>query len=188
MGSVLQPWVEDLTFMKQSVLICAMRGPDGIRKDHVAKLLIRWMRRCVLWSAFERAILDRPFDIAERKGGSFTGPSLEYAMQFDGRWTGNHPFAKLPSWQDKMYDLVREYLRHIDALPHHFQLHFMHAAEIIGYEHPDQVIRHWRRGCYYELVNDMHLTPESPEDMNRRLGDNEADWRARESVVAAGPG
>jgi len=32
--SVLQDWVHELTFMQQSVLIAAVRGPDGIRKDH----------------------------------------------------------------------------------------------------------------------------------------------------------
>ena len=43
---VLQPWVLNLTYMQQSVLITSVRGPDGIRKDHVAKLLLRWLRRC----------------------------------------------------------------------------------------------------------------------------------------------
>jgi hypothetical protein len=34
------------------------------------------------------------------------------------------------------------------------------------------------------LVNDMHLMPETSADMDTRLGDYEADWRAREEVTA----
>ena len=76
------------------------------------------------------------------------------------------------------------YLRHVDELPHHFQLHFMHAAEIVGYKHPDLAIRNWWRDFYEALVNDAHLFPETEEQMDERLSDCEAAWRARESVVA----
>ena len=71
---VLQPWVLNLTYMQQSVLITSVRGPDGIRKDHVAKLLLRWLRRCFLVSAFDGRALTDP---VEQGGGSFTGPSLD---------------------------------------------------------------------------------------------------------------
>jgi hypothetical protein len=64
----------------------------------------------------------------------------------------------------------------------------MHAAEILGYRHPDPEINAWWRHCYHMLVNDMHLVPEPAAVMDRRLGDNEAAWRAAEVVTAAGPG
>ena len=48
---VLQPWVGHLTLMQQSVLIAAVRGPDGIRKDHPVKLLCRYLRRSFMLSA-----------------------------------------------------------------------------------------------------------------------------------------
>jgi hypothetical protein len=170
-GPVTQLWTHGLTWMQQSVLITAVRGPDGIHKDHVSKLLIRWLRRCVLLSAFDGRILPRPYDDGPRQGGSFTGASL------DGPG----------DWQARMHRLVGDYLRTVDELPHHFQLHFMHAAEILGYKHPDPDIRPWWHECYLALVNDMHLAPEDEDVMDRRLGDHEADWRAAELVVAAGP-
>ena len=83
--------------------------------------------------------------------------------------------------------LVKQYLACVDELPHHFQLHFMHASEIIGYKHPDPLIRSWWLGTYHQLVNDMHLFPESAALMEKRLGDSEVDWRAREEVTAKGP-
>jgi hypothetical protein len=182
MSSVMQPWVQRLSWMQQSVLLTSLRGPDGLRKDHISKLLIRWLRRCVLYSAFDRCILDRPYDRAERRGGSFTGASLAFKPSYD------RPFEASPSWQEDMHDLVRNYLRHVDEMPHHFQLHFMHAAEIIGYCHPDETIRRWWHECYRELVNDLHLFPEGSADMMARLGDDETAWRARESVSARHPG
>jgi hypothetical protein len=162
MPSVLQEWVQELAFMQQAVLIAAVRGPDGIHKDHAVKVLCRWLRRSFLLSAFDKkAILD-PYAPG---GGSFTGPcrtetvrDLEHALEL--------------------------YLRSVDELPHHFQLHFMHAAEILGYKHPVPEIREWWNTCYLKLVNDVHLFPETEEQMDKRLGDNEKDWRAREEVTA----
>lgn len=180
--SVLQDWVHGLTFMQQSVLIAAVRGPDGVRKDHVAKLLLRWLRRCFLISAFDGRALANPW---EGGGGSFTGPSVRNPWRDTGLPPENPLFAGVNTYE--MTGLVKDYLRTVDELPHHFQLHFMHAAEILGYKHPDREIRRWWNATYLTLVNDMHLFPESEELMDRRLGDVEAQWREREEVVARGP-
>lgn len=159
---VLQNWVQELTFMQQSVLMAAVRGPDGIRKDHPVKVLCRWLRRSFLLSAFDRRPL---LDPLEEGGGSFTG--------------------KCHSPEVRDIDHALEiYLRTVDELPHHFQLHFLHAAEILGYKHPREEVRAWWRLCYSRLVNDAHLFPESEAQMDARLGDYEAGWRAREEVVA----
>lgn len=77
-----------------------------------------------------------------------------------------------------MNDLIGEYLKSLDALPHHFQLHFMHAAEIIGFKHPDERIRVWWCGVYHRLVRDMHLHAENEQEMDNRLGDNREKWLA----------
>lgn len=160
---VQQDWVCDLTFMQQSVLFCAMRGPDGIRKEHPVKVLCRWLRRSVLISAFERKPLLDPY---EEGGGSFTGK-----------------FRATP--ECATFDEVREvYLKSVDELPHHFHLHMMHAAEIIGYKHPDTVVRLWWNTFYRMIVNDAHLYPEMEIQMDRRLGDYENHWRERETVIA----
>lgn len=158
----MQEWTENLSFMQQSVLISAVRGPDGIRKDHPVKILCRWLRRSFLLSAFDKRALTNPY---EPGGGSFTGPcrnelvtSIEHATEL--------------------------YLRHVDELPHHFQLHLMHAAEILGYKHPDVLAREWWNNFYLKIVNDAHLRPESEQEMDKRLGDNEADWKNAESVIA----
>lgn len=156
---VLQDWVCELNFMQQSVLITAVRGPDGIEKNHVSKVLLRWYRRCVMVSAFEKKVFFSPYD---KGGGSFTGPCT---------------YADI----NVAVDL---YLSEVDRIPHHFQLHFMHAAEIVGYKHPQKDIRDWWHNLYCRIVNDAHLVIESEEVMDRRLGDNETQWREAEEVTA----
>src|SRR6185369_1090641 len=136
---VTQEWTHSLPMMQQTVLLTAVRGPDGLPKYGSVKMLLRWFRRCTLLSAMDGKALLNPYD---NNGGSFTGPSL--------------PEPREP-WEHAMNEIVDEYLRPLDAIPHHFQLHFMHAAEIVGYKHPDHRVREWWCGVYLRLVNDMHL-------------------------------
>lgn len=169
--SVLQPWVESLTMMQQSVLLAAIRGPDGQPKyGGGAKMLLRWFRRCVLLSAMDGAVLEDPI---VPNGGSFTGPSLDGEDDAD-------------PWEDRMQVHVNDYLRQVDMLPHHYQLHFMHAAEILGYKHPAHRTRHFWYSLYIRLVHDLHLWPETEEQMDSRLGDCRSGWlqRADPATVA----
>lgn len=162
MPSVMQKWTEELTMMQQSVLIASVRGPDGIRKDHPVKVLCRWLRRSFMLCAFEKIAHNGPLDPC---GGSFTGKCQTDTVK----------------GIDHALDL---YMRSVDELPHHFQLHFLHAAEILGYKHPINYIREWWHTTYLRLVNDAHLYPETEEQMDTRLGDSEIEWRAREEVTA----
>lgn len=161
--SVLHPWVQNLSLMQQAVLMTAVRGPDGIRKDHPVKVLLRYFRRCTMVRAFERDICFSPYAPG---GGSFTGPLINKDIN--------------------AYILI--YLRHVDELPHHFQLHLMHAAEIVGYCCPDATARNFWHAFYLAIVKDAHLYPETREQMMTRLGDSEANWRAGEVVIAKGSG
>ena len=150
--SVMQKWVESLTLMQQTVLITAIRGADTLSKHHISKYLIRWYRRCILISAFDRCTLDDPHD---PRGGSFMGPIGKTGLD----------------------DLASAYLRSIDEIPLHFHMHLIHAAEIIGYKHPNLKIREWWQKFYLAAVRDLHLNPESESELNARLGDNLEEWQ-----------
>lgn len=188
MPSVVQPWVNDLTMMQQSVLFTAVRGPDGLPKYHPSKYLLRWYRRCLLLSAMDGRTLHDP---VEPNGGSFTGPSVEgYPSHNDAHHyraiasirTGREDAASnewRDTWEEAMDDWVDAYLQSLDEIPHHFQLHFMHGAEILGYKHPGLMkARPWWHKTYLRLVWDMHLRPESEEDLDDRLGDSRERWLA----------
>jgi hypothetical protein len=216
---VLQPWLDALPLMQQTVLLTAIRGPDGLPKYGPAKKLLRWYRRCILLSAMDQAILSDPL---RSGGGSFTGPSIDrdvlisafiarrqrddedYNQEiiehgeplclsvFDDRNPHAIPYDELvdaqlgyDGWQPLMNVVVDSYLCHLDAIPHHFQLHFMHAAEILGYKHPVSPTRQWWNAVYLRLVHDMHLYPEPESDMDLRLGDDRAQWLARADPATA---
>ena len=159
MSSVIQDWVSSIPMMQQTVLLTAVRGPDGLPKYGNIKFLLRWFRRCVLLSAIDGKVLDNPFD---ENGGSFTGPSVSETL-----------------WEPAMDKLADGYLRDLDGIPHHFQMHFMHAAEIVGYKHPVYRIRIWWNRLYTRLVHDMHLFTESEKEMDERLGDSREGWLKR---------
>lgn len=173
---VIQEWVQRLSFMQQSVLLSGIRGPDGVRKQHPCKPLLRWYRRCVLISAFEGKAITNPFSPG---GGSFTGPIGDVS-------SGGQLATFEADWPKYIRGYVDDYLIARDELPYHFQVHLMHAFEIIGYCHPDQTIRTFWNQVYVRIVEAMHLWPEEPHELAARLGDNKAQWLARADVTERG--
>lgn len=148
----MQEWVESLTLMQQSMLMAAIRGADTLTKHHLSKYLLRWYRRCVFVSAFDRCTLDDPHD---PRGGSFMGPIGDTSID----------------------DLASAYLQSVDEIPFHFHMHLIHASEILGYKHPNQQIRSWWHSFYIAAVRDMHLAPESESELDARLGDELEPWQ-----------
>jgi len=58
-----------------------------------------------------------------------------------------------------------------DLLPHHFLMHLIHCAEVVGYKHPSIVIRaHWN-AFYLNACRSFHMKPESEKEMDKRLND-----------------
>lgn len=165
-GPVTQEWVHGLSYMQQTVLLTAVRGPDGLPKYAGVKFLLRWYRRCILVSSLDGGVLDTPYD---PRGGSFMGPSGEQRVGPTG----------LVPWHAFMDEILGDYLRELDGVPHHFQLHLLHSFEIVGYKHPDLQIRTWFSRAYERLVHDMHLWPETEAQLDARLNDTRSGWLAR---------
>ncbi len=174
MPSVLQSWVEDIPMMQQSVLMAAVRGPDGLPKNHVAKAVQRWLRRSFLLSAFDGEALLDPLD---QRGGSFTGPVPARFQPGEWEEAGEPTHAMVVD--ATLHAMEREWLASVDEMPYHYVMHVMHAAEVLGYQHPDIRVARWWRGFYQDIVNSLHLYPEPSQEFHNRLGDTEAGWQAR---------
>lgn len=164
--SAAQPWLNTIPVMQQSVLFSGIRGMDGLRKLHPAKMLVRFYRRCVLISAFEGATLAEPYSPG---GGDFTGPSLDLDA---------HELAR-EDWPRAMLGVVNDFVRARDEMPLHYFSHMMHAFQIVGAHHPDETIRLFWWGVYVRMVHALHLFPETVDELDRRLGDTEAGWKER---------
>jgi hypothetical protein len=66
---------------------------------------------------------------------------------------------------------VVDFGKQLDHYPMHWLMHFIHAIEIVGYEHPEQAIRQNWRFIYFHIVNSLHMNPETQEEMRERLQD-----------------
>lgn len=69
-----------------------------------------------------------------------------------------------------------EVRKNLDHLPHHFVMHLIHAAEIIGYKHPDDRVSQPWMAYYAKLVHCLHLNPETEEQLDRRLNADEESF------------
>ncbi|MFK3857783.1 hypothetical protein [Agrobacterium pusense] len=153
MACVFPEWMFDLPMQQQSVLVLAARGPDGVRKNHPMKDIQRHYRATVL----KAARYGRPLATGE-PADSFM--SLEFIVD-----------------ERKWLQVQKAYFEHIDEIPHHFHMHLMHGAEILGYKHPDLLMRDRWKQFYFNCCDDAHLPPETEEDMDKRLSDwNRKHW------------
>jgi hypothetical protein len=56
--------------------------------------------------------------------------------------------------------------------PLHWFTHIMHTLEVIAYRHPEKSIKNKALGGYLDMVNSLHLKPESKLEMIQRLGED----------------
>lgn len=150
--SVFQDWLFDLTMQQQSVLVLACRGPDGVAKFHPSKEIVVRYRATVLKAAY----LGRSMWVDE-------GDDTTFMSLLD--------FSKPTMWDS----YCKMYFNYVDELPHHYHLHLMHGAQIIGYKHPHALFRQRWRSFYERACTDLHLTPETADEMDNRL----SDWHRR---------
>jgi hypothetical protein len=157
MVSVFPDWMAGLTMQQQSVLILAARGPDGIAKLHPCKDVVRAYRGTVLKAARYGRLL---------KWGEIADSFMSMDL-----------IADRHSWMR----IVKAFFGVVDSLPHHYYLHLAHGAEILGYKHPDIDVRGAWNWFYLKCCEDMHLTPETEDEMDARLSDwDQNEWEIDE--------
>ena len=139
MGSVVKPWMSNLSLRMQTVILCTLRGCDGMPREDVSKQVIRHLRSVVLIHGSPPGV---PSTFMDPTGVVETFEELT----------------------DRMFGDVDKY-------PIHFLMHFLHSTEIIGLHHPDKdVADRWYK-VYLAGVHKLHLSPESSEGLEARLGD-----------------
>lgn len=140
--SVVYDWVGELPFQMQALLFTAMRGPDNCTKDNVAKSIVRFLRGAVL------------------------KPAANTSMMFN-----DNSFM----WWDyeNFCNLVDDFFigEGHDHYPHHFIMHLIHSAEVLGYCHPNSDTAYYWLLFYREGCKSMHMTPETKQEMFGRLND-----------------
>lgn len=88
-----------------------------------------------------------------------------------GVWKGKNDNDFM--WGD--YDLFMEYGKAFwsdhDEYPHHFIMHLVHCAEVVGYKHPDANIRGAWNWFYHKACQSFHMRFETEDMMDERLDD-----------------
>lgn len=58
-----------------------------------------------------------------------------------------------------------------DEYPHHFIMHLVHCAQVVGYKHPEIRIRRYWLAFYQQACDAFHMRPETENAMDARLND-----------------
>lgn len=162
---VFQDWLFNLTMQQQSVLVLACRGPDGIAKaNHQIKQIVARYRATVLKAAY----LGRPMRVNESDKTTFM---TLYNFSSNENWVYH----------------CTNFFNHVDSIPHHYYMHLMHGAEIIGYKHPDKLYCDRWLTFYLRACHDLHLNPETEEQLDSRLNDwGREHWDNHAEAIIAG--
>lgn len=153
MPSVLKDWVQELTLAKQGTLLTAVRGPDNARKDHPTKVFVRAFRRAILNGA--KPPDDTTFMTPK--------PRLWYSELLE------LPGVREDTPEEKL--LLSFWESQVDDVPHHWLMHFAHAAQIVGIHHPDEPVREFWWRVYVAIVGSFHMQPEILAFFEYRLRD-----------------
>jgi hypothetical protein len=77
---------------------------------------------------------------------------------------------KFTAWE--VNESIKKLFDDLDRYPIHFITHLCHAAEIIGYKHPDENIRRFWFSVYLEFCMAIHVNAETENQLDERLFDN----------------
>lgn len=68
---------------------------------------------------------------------------------------------------------VKAFMAEKDALPTHYVLHLVHAAEIVGYYHPHAFTANMWSAFYARLCRKFHMRVETKDELDARLNADE---------------
>ncbi len=128
---------------------------------------LNWMERGVLYATIRGCDGLPKGDVSKIVVRAFRTTILK-AAQKTGSFLGQN---QIPI---ETYEAMKTLTDDLDHYPTHFLLHLMQASEVVGYEHPDEHVRHVWINFYLNLCSAMHLNPEEKYQMRRRLKDDPA--------------
>ena len=158
--SCTHEWTHALPFQMQTLLMTGMRGPDNLPKNCAGKVIVRYLRGVVL-----------------KPAGDWHGENDNDFMW--GTYPGGKGFEGFDWW-------TAEFWNDHDHYPHHFIMHLLHCAEVIGYIHPDKKIANYWMKFYCVGCHQFHLTEETRGELTERLNDFGHGWHnGKEAVESA---
>lgn len=88
-----------------------------------------------------------------------------------GKWNGENNNDFMWGQYNKFEKEAAVFWQDHDEYPHHFIMHLVHCAEVVGYKHPNSLIRsHWRQ-FYIDACHSFHMREETEKQLDKRLND-----------------
>ena len=158
---VTAEWMDAIPLQAQTVILSALRGPDGVRKHHPCKGVQRAFRASVV------------------KGGAY-GRFLTTEDEGDN-------FMRMPIL-DQFQGNVDDFFKAVDELPGHYVIHLSHAAQCLAKWHPDpDTSEMWLR-FYLRWCDELHIQPEGAASLEARLNDfGNHPWPEKNEEESADP-
>lgn len=149
--NVLQNWVNDCSLREQGVLLLALRGPDGAKKEHGAKNVVRALRGCIMVT------------------GSTGKPLIPGENLPDDSFMQMYRIGHVDEtpWKEATIEFFRSW----DEFNVHFLFHLIHASLVLGARHPNNIIRARWLELYDRCCKKCHINPETIQQMTTRLKD-----------------
>jgi hypothetical protein len=88
-----------------------------------------------------------------------------------GDWNGKNNNDFMWGEYDKFHSYAGAFFDDHDEYPHHFIMHLVHCAEVIGYKHHDAIISEAWKIFYYNACHSFHMNPETEIQLDKRLND-----------------
>lgn len=160
------PITLNLSFKEMNKMKMSKSDPRLCVKSWIFDL--PWMQQGVLFSAIRGCDGIMKEDVTKVITRGFRDVVLKCAKS-TGSFLSMTP--TIEQLDDAMTQLYKS--KGFDHYPVHYILHLVHAAEIIGYKHPELHIRNVWKLFYLKMCSAFHMHPESKEEMESRLKDEE---------------
>ena len=123
---------------------------------------LSWKQQAVMLSAL------RGCDMADKED-----PAKPFCRRLRGAILENGGTDKECEFMTSTINIgdINKFTKQIDRYPVHFLLHLIHAAEVVGFNHPDRFESKFWKAFYYSMVEAFHMYPETKEQNDYRLRD-----------------
>lgn len=88
-----------------------------------------------------------------------------------GEWHGHNDNDFMWADYGKFKSYADEFWQDHDEYPHHFIMHLVHCAEVVGRKHPEPYIAAMWLNFYLTACHSFHMNPELSEELDERLND-----------------
>lgn len=130
----------------------------------------------------------RGCDIAPRHDPSKIAQRLlrgAFLIPHAGRFANPRTYIQYEEDETKWKDIMKAFMGNWDHYPNHYIVHFLHAAEIIGYHAPNDSPIYSERWLdfYRACCVTLHLNPETKEQLDGRLNADDETFMRRQRVM-----